>query len=150
MSTFTEKCLDSYEANFSKGPEAEQRLFDEVAEMEANSKWETGIGSKNFTLSPVSAPIFAEDTARTYGLDVDLVRDTAMDSGTRLVIHRTYNGTPVWSKCVRSTARNSLYETAKLNGSALGRMGTDKLAETLNNGLEVAKGIQGWRSVRQP
>lgn len=140
MSTFTEKCLDSYEANFGHGPEAEQRLFDEVKEMEANSKWEYGIGSKSLSLSPISAPIFAEDVARTYGLDVDLAKDTSMDSGTHLVLHRFYNGASVWAKCVRSTARNSLYETAKLNGTALGRMGADKLAETLNNGLAVAKG----------
>ena len=111
----------------------EEELLEEVVEMESNSEWVPGVISKELRLEAIEAPIYAQDAAMRYNLDYELMADTA--ENTKLLLD--YYGTKMM---VRDTARSTLGETAKLYGSALGRMGTPLMAETLNNGLSVARG----------
>lgn len=131
--------LDSYECSFLDSQEEE--LIAEVKLMEANSTWVPGIKSNTLILSSVDAPIFAAETAAQYGLDEAVTLDTAQDENTRLVVHQTFNSCIMDTACVRDTAWGTLCETAKLSGSALGRMSSDRLADTLNNGIAVARGF---------
>lgn len=112
----------------------ESDLIEEVRLMEENSRWTAGITSKHLTLEAVDGPIFAKQVSEDNNLDYETVYDTVSE-GTQLLL--SVGGR---LRCVRDTARASLYETAKLNGSALGRMRVSSLAETLNNGLFVARG----------
>ena len=126
-----ERCVgDAYEYRTTEINE----LRKEVELMENYTKWTPDITSRDLSLSTIDGPIFAPDISSKYGLDFDVVYDTASD-GTQLILK---HGMKRW--CVRSTARYTLYETAKLNGSALGRMPVSLLSETLNNGLTVARG----------
>lgn len=125
-----EKWPDSYEF-FTKD---EAALLKEVDDMEENSRWIPGITSKTLSLKSIDGPIFASQLANDHGLDYEMVYETALE-GMKLII-----GYGNKSFCVRDTARGTLCETAKLFGSALGRMYPSRLAETLNNGLYVARG----------
>lgn len=111
----------------------ETDLENEVMEMERQSEWLQNIPSNSLTLSSIDGPICASEAARQHSLDEELTMETAAD-GTRLIIScgRDY--------LVRNTAWSTLCETAKLYGSALGRMNPWCLKETLNNGLQVARG----------
>lgn len=131
--------LDDYCVDFKAGEAEEANLLAEVELMEANSIWLEDIPSSQLCLTSIEAPMFADEAAVQYGLDTDTCADTAIN-GTRLILHQEYNGETVRSYCVRSSAVGTLYETAKLRGSALGRMLPFKLAETLNNGFAVANG----------
>lgn len=127
-----DKRLDCYEMHFNRGEE--DALIAEVNEMEANSSWVHDINSSSMELYGMDGPMFARGAADDYHLDYELALDTA-DNGTGLLVNTGYS-----YELVRDTARSSLYETAKLNGSALGRMCPTLLSDTLNNGLQVAKG----------
>ncbi len=131
MSNLKDKRLDLYEVHFGRDQEAE--LNQEVREMEANSQWVPGIISKNVEIEAVY-PIDAMQTAEKYGFDEDLMMDTS-NGETPYVVNTGFE-----SHMVRETARSSLCETAKLFGSALGRMAPELFAQTINNGLSVARG----------
>ena len=134
---------DSYE--FRTHSEAD--LLREVDVMEDNSKWTGGIMSKQLKLDSIDGPMFVTEVMSKYAaLVYDVTYDTAScDECTKLLLlpgnSAVVDGQskPI-AKCIRNTARASLYETAKLNGSALGEMHQSRLADTLNNGLHVAKG----------
>lgn len=135
MNKVPEKWLDSYEYNTLN----EAALLTEIEEMELNSKWTPGIRSKDLVVGEIGSPIEAGSVSYDLKIPYELVYDTVM-GGTKLLISngdRKY-GAPTW--CIRDTARNSLYETAKLKGSSLGRMTQQNLSITLNKGLEVARG----------
>ena len=119
--------------DYSFSTTTERDLLDEVYLMEINSTWEGDIPSNELNLEAIEAPIYAADAARRYGLDPELMNDTA--GSTKLLLD--YEGRKMM---VRDTARTTLGETAKLFGSALGRMETPMMAETLNHGLAVARG----------
>jgi hypothetical protein len=127
-----DKRLDCYERYFMRGEE--EGLLSEVQEMEDNSVWIADIRSAGMELEAMDGPLFAKDASERYHLNYELALDTA-DSGTKLIldIGGRY-------ELLRETARPSLCETAKLFGSALGRMSPYLFAETINNGLTVAKG----------
>lgn len=111
----------------------EDSLMDEVDAMECDSEWMPNIPSKELRLEAIEAPIFADMVADKHNLNVELAEDTAYHS--QLLI-----GTGVNVGLVRDTAVPTLLNTAKLYGSALGRMEPPLMAETLNNGLSVAEG----------
>ncbi len=123
--------LDGYEKTFSRGEE--DALLREVREMEAESEWVPGIPSAGMHLEAIDGPLFAQETARKYRTDYELTLDTAQGTGLMLDIGGRW-------ELLRETARSSLCETAKLGGSALGRMSPYLLAQTLNNALSVARG----------
>lgn len=125
--------MDRKYDEYSFTTETQTDLVEEVCQMEANSEWKPGIISKELRLEAIEAPMYAQDAALRYGLDADLMADTA--ENTKLLLD--YFGEKMM---VRDTARSTIGETAKLYGSALGRMGTPLMAETLNNGLSVARG----------
>ena len=102
--------------------------------MEDNSVWIADIRSAGMELEAMDGPLFAKDASERYHLNYELALDTA-DSGTKLILD-----TGGRYELLRETARPSLCETAKLFGSALGRMSPYLFAETINNGLTVAKG----------
>jgi hypothetical protein len=112
----------------------EEGLLSEVQEMEDNSVWIADIRSAGMELEAMDGPLFAKDASERYHLNYELALDTA-DSGTKLILD-----TGGRYELLRETARPSLCETAKLFGSALGRMSPYLFAETINNGLTVAKG----------
>lgn len=122
--------LDSYA--FSTGEES--ALIEEIAEMERNSQWISGIVSHDIELEAIDGPLAAMDVADKTGINYDIVLDTAQ-AGTSLTVNADKQ---IW--CVRDTARTSLCETAKLFGSALGRMTPYLFSETINHGLHVARG----------
>lgn len=127
-----DKRLDCYERYFVRGDEA--GLLAEVHEMEENSSWVADIRSAGMELEAIDGPLFAKDVSERYHLNYELALDTA-DNGTGLILDAGGR-----YELVRETARPSLCETAKLYGSALGRMTPYLFAETINNGLTVAKG----------
>lgn len=127
-----DKRLDCYERYFMRGEE--EGLLSEVQEMEDNSVWIADIRSAGMELEAMDGPLFAKDASERYHLNYELALDTA-DSGTKLILD-----TGGRYELLRETARPSLCETAKLFGSALGRMSPYLFAETINNGLTVAKG----------
>ena len=116
----------------------EEQLDNEVKIMEDASTFVPGITTKNLRLEGIPSPIEASEFARTHGLDAALTYDTVCEgtTGTKLVV-----STPA-GKCwnVSGIARGTLYNAAKLNGPALGRMDQAALAMVLNAGLNVANG----------
>lgn len=132
MANAKDRCFDTYEAKFGRGEI--EGFLSEVTEMEANSEWVSGMRSDSVRVEAIDGPLFASELVSRWGLDQELAQETA-DIGTKLVLNDGKN-----YHLVRNTAFSTLCETAKLNGSALGRMAPYKLAETLNNGLEVARG----------
>ena len=109
-----DKRLDCYERYFVRGDEA--GLLAEVHEMEENSSWVADIRSAGMELEAIDGPLFAKDVSERYHLNYELALDTA-DNGTGLILDAGGR-----YELVRETARPSLCETAKLYGSALGRM----------------------------
>lgn len=143
---FTEKeydrMLDAYEDQFPKGPEAESALHDAILDMEEHSTWHPLVKTNQLVLSPIEGPMDAEEEQKKYPeLDIEVIKDTADGYGSHLFVHHIYNGQRVMSWCVRNVdSCRTLKEAAKLGGSALGKMSAQNLAQTLNNGLEVASG----------
>lgn len=130
--TTAEKRLDSYEALFGRG-EGED-LLQEVLEMERNSEWIPDIPGASLHLIALEEQADTQTQAERFSLDKDLTRDTII-RGTKLVLD-----TPRGYTLLRDTARQDICETAKLSGSALGRMSPELFAATINNGLSVSKG----------
>ena len=136
MSTTTttkrSKAVDGYE--FVTG--YEERLLDEILEMEADSEWIHDIKTKELRLIPAEYPVYAEATADEYGLDYEDVFDTMQEDGTRQLVHDCWND-QVW--CLASTGITAVNDRAKLFGSALGRMAPNAFAVCINNAFEVAR-----------
>lgn len=123
------KCLDDYEAAFSDQTD----LLKEVRDMEDNSEWIEGVASNDIRLDSLY-PMEVFDKASLYGIDEALAMETAQ-SGTKLIVT---DGSCVLP--VRDCAKTALTETAKLQGTALGRMNPTMYAECLNYGFDVARG----------
>ncbi len=130
MSKVPERWVEDYEFTTHN----ENALVREVKEMEKNSRWISDVTSKLLRLESIDGPIYAGDMARKHDLEFDMVYETEQN-GVKLIICYLHQA---W--CVRSTAMGTLHETAKLYGSAFGRMIPSSLAQTLNNGLAVARG----------
>lgn len=127
-----EQLVDDYERqDFYKVEELEA----EVRDMEANSEWVRQYESSEFKLEPLM-PIDVWTKAQQYGWSEALTMETAQEKvGSQLYL-TAYNS----AYLVRNCAKGSLMETAKLFGSALGRMSPAAYAETLNCGFDVANG----------
>ena len=125
------KTLDCFEESFV----SEAAMIDSVKEEAECSEWISGIPSKELRLEEM-LPIQVYDLAPKYGFDVGMAMETASESeGTQLVLSYCGKG-----MLVRKCAKQSLSDTAKLNGSALTRMTPAAYSETLNYGFDVAKG----------
>ena len=134
----------------------EEDLTDEVSVMEANSIWLEGNISRNLELIGIPAPLEASLTAQKYGLDEERTlenshglsyRSPTPDNSVRstglILQFQTLDkkkGIVDQYKNISRAAWGTLCETAKLNGSALGRMEPLQLADCLNGGLDVARG----------
>ncbi len=107
----------------------------EVDKMEKNSEWLRAYPSDELRLAPL-LPIDVSEAVGRYGWDEGLALETSTEGfGTQLYL-KAYNK----GLLVRDCAKTSLMETAKLYGSALGRMSPDFFADTLNYGFAVAQG----------
>ncbi len=139
---------DSYEFQAVSGEE--DSLYQEILEMEDNSRWMPGVTSKDIqVLGLEDAPIFndiaSEDgmpmvtikEAVRYGMEEELVQET-LSRGMGLIISTGHS-----YGLMRDTAYSSLCETAKINGAALGRLyekNKFEFSELMNLALSVAKG----------
>ena len=128
----SKKNYDGYEEYFS----AEEELFENVKDMEKNSEWIPGIPSNALSLESIF-PIDVCETAANCRFNEDLAMETASSTGSQLFLSSDATGR---NFLVRNCAKGTLAETAKLSGSALGRMGPEVYADTLNNGFSVARG----------
>jgi len=128
----TMKALDGYEFVTAY----EERLLEDVKEMESNSEWIHDVKTNQIRLIPIDLPVYAEEYADKYGLDYNAVFDTAQEDGTRQIVH---DGKEERYWCLSDTGLPAVGERAKLFGSALGRMKPAAFAETMNYGFEVAK-----------
>lgn len=110
-------------------------LMHEVMAMEENSTWIPGVITNKITVHDTPLPLAVPEMAEQLGMPEDILGETADNTGTHVFVN--YGGK---NYCVRRCGMTSLYDAAKLNGSALGRMEPWRLADTLNNGLAVARG----------
>lgn len=105
-----------------------------VSDTETHSVWEPDFPSQTFRVIPIESPIETEVTAKKWGLDYARTMENATE-GTRLILEHGKE-----HHNVSAISRGTLYETAKLSGSALGRMHQIPLSECLNHGFRVARG----------
>ncbi len=113
----------------------EDTFLAEVDEMELETMWVNSVVSKDIRLTPIPTLMESAEISAKFGLDPDVTYENAQD-GTKLVLtyeDKRYN--------VSNVARATLYETAKLWGSSLGRLPACYLADNLNHSLTVAKGM---------
>lgn len=129
------KSKDIYERFFGGGKDNQDLFCAEIRESDENSKW-TEITINQCELVDLGLPMerMTNDVGKLYHLDEELVEDTA-ENGTRLML--LGEGIPF---LVRRAALPSIFQTAKLNGSALGKMDPLRLAQTINNGFAVGSG----------
>ncbi|MBQ7673633.1 MAG: hypothetical protein IJT36_03790 [Alphaproteobacteria bacterium] len=120
--------LDDYEAIFTDYNE----LREETNKFMEDSQWIPGAISKKLLIEAFE-PIEAQEVAKNLGVNYDLVFDTG--EHTQLLITNAGK-----RYLLRDTAVDSILETAKINGSALGKISKDNLATILNMCLNVAKG----------
>lgn len=125
-----DKRTDGWSASFTDF----DSFAEDVRETERNSRWHTDIASDAIRLEAIF-PIEAMECASVYGIDPDVLIETASPYGTQLVIDIDGRKLPV-----RDTAIQSLQETAKLSGTALSRMTPSAYSEVLNAGFKVARG----------
>lgn len=126
---------DNYERYFTDPDDL--RL--EISNMEENSTWHRDIPVKECELHDFGEPLIAmgSNDIQAYHFDPEMAMDT-ISYGTRLFM--VAGGIPL---LVRRSALGSLYQTAKLSGTALKIMAKEspwKLAETLNYGFSVVSG----------
>lgn len=124
-----------YEDNFFMDCQSEDDLRDIVTKMENATVWAPGITTSTLKVSPISGPIEAAEVARKTGVSIEAAYDTAEEYGTQILIN--YGGRDY---LVRASAMRSIFDAAKISGSALGRLGPYKLSEVLNLCFSVAKG----------
>lgn len=124
----TDKRLDAYESIYTNFNE----LYDEVKDFADKSIWIPGAISKKLEIESFES-IEAQEIAGKTGVDYEVIFDTG--ENTQLLINNGGKKYPL-----RDTAIDSILETAKINGSALGKISKYNLAKILNMCLEVAKG----------
>lgn len=125
-----ERMRDEYEAVFTNASD----LSDAIEASENTSRWVTNVNpSKQIQLKEIGGPLFAQQVSETTGISYEALYDSAED-GTDLYV------TGLETQAVRSCAIPSLLNTAKITGSALGRLGPYDFALVINTCLKVAKG----------
>ncbi len=96
-------------------------------------QWITGITSSGINVDAIGGPMDVGEVEKKCGCSYNSAFDTC--EGTRLILN-----TGAFSYCIRDTAMISLFDTAKIRGSALGRLDPESLSEVLNHCLKVANG----------
>lgn len=129
------KAPERWREDFEVFTKDRDKLVSEIEIMESASNWIPAIPSKNINLTPVPSPIESNIMAGQMKLDPDITYENATE-GTKLILD--FGTDEHWN--ISPMARTTLCETAKLNGSSLGRMHQIYLAQNLNNSLDVAKG----------
>ncbi len=104
-----------------------------VKELTNKTQWNSGITSKALLVEPIAGPIEAGQVAQKCNCSESIAYDTG--ENTKLLIRIGLN-----RYCVRNTAILSILDTAKIKGSALGRLTQYDLSQVLNYCLGVAKG----------
>lgn len=110
-------------------------LMMEVDDMVAHTSWHHDLDSKALKLMAIEDPMSVQTISTACKLDYDQTYANFQD-GSKLIVE--YDSEQFAN--ISNLAKGTLCETAKLSGSSLGRMTGEKLSQTLNNGLEVAKG----------
>lgn len=105
----------------------------QVKELEDNGIWLAGITSKALKVDSMDGPIVVDEGVKKTGAPRDAVYDTAERTKLLLQVGST-------THCIRDSAMPSLFSTAKINGSALGRMCPYSLSQVLNYCFAVTKG----------
>lgn len=124
--------MKNFEDGYNKIVHDYDGLLNEVRTNEETTEWIPGVVSKNIKISAF-VPIEAYGVSEETGIPYDIVIDTG--ENTQLMLE--YGGKKY---CLRDTARNTMLETAKINGSALNKLSPHLLAEVINRCLTVAKG----------
>lgn len=127
--------MNLYKDNFAEVFTDEETLTARVKEMEEVTTWTPGVTTSTLTVSPISGPIEAAEVARRTGTSEDAAYETSEETGSQLLLK--YGGQ---EHLVRTSALASIFNAAKISGSALGRLGAYKLSEVLNLCFSVAKG----------
>lgn len=110
-----------------------QEFGETVSALNEKSTWNAGITSSGLRTEAVDGPIEAEGMAKKCGVSLEVAHDTAENTKLMLRMGSTFH-------CLRDTAIPSLYSTAKIMGSALGRLSPFNLSSVLNTCLDVARG----------
>jgi len=108
-------------------------FIDAITDLTQAGSWLTGIVSKDLSMEAIDGPIVTNEVVTKCKCDYDVAYDTC--ENTHLLIHMGMD-----IHCLRNTALFSLFDTAKIQGSALGRLPAVSLSEVLNRCLQVAKG----------
>ena len=111
----------------------EEQFTRAVTHMAESAEWIPDVTSKVLRIEAMDGPLEGLTNAGRYNIRDEVIRDTG--ERTMLVVR---NG--LQFDCVRNTAMPSLFSTAKISGSALGRLSPYNLSQVLNLCLEVAKG----------
>ena len=127
--------LERWEENYEFQTNDYHALLSEVEEMVRNTCWHHDLDSSALKLTAIEDPMSVQTISKDKKLDYDQTYANFQD-GSKLIVE--YDEDRFAN--ISSIARGTLCETAKLSGSSLGRMSGWKLAQTLNNGLEVARG----------
>lgn len=122
---------DHYEEVFDK----EDALSSVIKKMDAATTWTPGITSAGLKVLPISGPIEADAVAKRTNTSYEAAYSTADEIGAQLLL--SYAGS---EHLVRWSAMKTLFDTAKINGSSLNRLGAYKLSQVLNLCISVAKG----------
>lgn len=110
--------------DFAMSTDNENDFFDALAKTESNSTWVEEVKSRGLRVHP------------TICMDInDMMANENIARGTGLTL--SVNGE---DRFISEIARKSLYDTAKISGSALGRLSLNSLADILNECLAVANG----------
>lgn len=123
-----------WEENYCIETRDEDTFLAEIDEMELETLWINDVVSKDIRLTAIPTLMESAEISAKFHLDPEQCYENAED-GTKLILtygDKHYN--------VSNIARATLYETAKLWGSSLGRLPACYLADNLNHSLTVAKG----------
>ena len=124
--------MEHFEDGYSIVVRDYDALINEIKRNEETTEWIPGVISKHITVSAFE-PIETQELADETGIPNEILRDTAQNTKMWL----EYGGKKY---CLRDTTKNTILETAKINGSALNKMSPYMLSEVLNKCFTVAKG----------
>ena len=123
--------LDAYECVHTNYDD----FKDEIISMDRASLWTPAVKSSGLRTENIDLPMYINElVAKDPSLNYDAVYDTST-TGTKLLLKFNDKVRPV-----RDTAFKTLLETAKIQGSALGKVDTVSLSTIINLCLKVASG----------
>lgn len=125
----TKACCDSYHTTFSTFPD----MLSYHERLRNDSRWErTKVKNLRVAALDETSPLFADTDSFDPSVSQDAIEDTAKNM--RLAIKVRDKFFPL-----RDTAYKSLLDRAKISGSALPKLSSEKLADVLNSCLALHK-----------